>query len=109
MDANFAYCRDCGKQISRHANACPNCGCQCRSPKSAGVAAIFSFIIPGAGQVYAGRPSAGMFYFFGCVAVTLFGAIVSYFLFTLGLFVSMLSGIVWIASIYDAYVNTNEV
>jgi uncharacterized OB-fold protein len=78
------YCRECGKQVSSEARSCPHCGAPWptgpnevsdaehlerlntlyRQPVPAsfspGVAAVLSFFIPGAGQIYRGKIAKGL-------------------------------------------------
>ena len=71
------YCRECGKQVSSEAPTCPNCGVPqpvilaggyaptlataypLAPRKDTGIAALLSFFIPGAGQMYKGHVGAG--------------------------------------------------
>jgi hypothetical protein len=69
------YCRECGQLVSGEAPSCPHCGvpnptgaaspryihpAQTAPTHSAGLAAVLSLIIPGAGQMYRGRVGAGL-------------------------------------------------
>jgi TM2 domain-containing membrane protein YozV len=64
-------CPICNKEISRAATACPSCGhpINPQSMKtsqrswSPGIAALLSFIIPGAGQMYKGHVGTGILWF----------------------------------------------
>lgn len=64
-------CPACNKQVSNYAGACPSCGhplaqpAQNAAPRkwNRGVAALLSFIIPGAGQMYKGHVVAGILWF----------------------------------------------
>lgn len=63
-------CPDCGKDVSNQATACPGCGHPIKAAEarpivvsagpSAGVAAVLSLVIPGAGQMYAGSVGGGI-------------------------------------------------
>jgi TM2 domain-containing membrane protein YozV len=55
-------CPECKKEISDSAQTCPNCGFAIVRPKkwSPGLAALFSLIIPGAGQMYRGKVGTGL-------------------------------------------------
>lgn len=67
-------CPECSKRISNSAVSCPNCGypipvvpstsaaiSQTTQPKwNAGVAALLSFVLPGAGQMYKGQLGDGI-------------------------------------------------
>lgn len=61
-------CPACNKQVSSHAAACPSCGqpINAQAPAtidktwSPGLAAVLSFFIPGAGQIYRGRIGSGL-------------------------------------------------
>ncbi|MGB9965237.1 zinc ribbon domain-containing protein [Halobacterium hubeiense] len=94
-----AYCRNCGEVIDAKAEICPECGVRQRSPDTgfgnqAGIAAVASLLIPGAGQIYLGHLGRGL------------GFIVASFV--AGLFSIFLIGIpfllaIWVYGIYDAY------
>ena len=56
MNGNMMYCKDCGKEISKNAKACPNCGCSYEDDVSISHKACaigFSIIIPIIGFVLA--------------------------------------------------------
>lgn len=69
-------CPECRKEISSAAASCPGCGHPMMAsplslplavapPKwSPGVAALLSFLIPGAGQMYKGQVGNGLVWFF---------------------------------------------
>jgi TM2 domain-containing membrane protein YozV len=87
------FCKQCGKEIADKAVICIGCGCSTSNTatevKNPTLAAIFSGIIPGAGQYYCNNPKRGAMFFVG--------AIIGMFLFTIpGI-------IVWLANIADAY------
>lgn len=96
---NEVYCRDCGAVIRADAEICPECGVRQRSPDTgfdnrAGIAAVASLLIPGAGQIYLGHLGRGL----GFLAAS----------FVAGLFSMFLVGIpfllaIWVYAIYDAY------
>jgi hypothetical protein len=54
-------CPECKKEISGEAASCPSCGYVLKKPRkwNPGLAAVFSLIIPGAGQIYKGKLGAG--------------------------------------------------
>ncbi|MGI6078822.1 MAG: zinc-ribbon domain-containing protein [Fastidiosipilaceae bacterium] len=67
------YCSNCGSQMAEDAKFCPNCGKGTGdrprasgtygvvyTEKSAGLAAVLSIIIVGAGQMYAGKVGRGI-------------------------------------------------
>jgi TM2 domain-containing membrane protein YozV len=66
-------CPACAKQVSNYAAACPSCGHPLQSTDQAqaavqrtwspGIAALLSFVIPGAGQMYKGHVGAGLLWF----------------------------------------------
>ena len=96
------FCSKCGSQLQfDEAEICPKCGVRIKNPqvqggeiKSAGIAAIASFIVPGLGQIYCGQIGRGI--------MILIGFIISCFLIivVIGL---ILAPIAWIWNIYDAY------
>ncbi|WP_220681691.1 hypothetical protein [Methanofollis formosanus] len=97
------YCSNCGTPLEQeNAGSCPECGVQIRPPeeKSAGLAALCSFLIPGLGQVYNGDLKRGF--------MVLLGA-------AIGTALLIIPGmIVWIYGTYDAYktaqrINAGEV
>ena len=56
MNGNMMYCKDCGKEISKNAKVCPNCGCRYEDDVSISHKACaigFSIIIPIIGFVLA--------------------------------------------------------
>lgn len=63
-------CPECGREVSSAAASCPGCGHPIRASAvlatepyrkwSPGVAALLSFLIPGAGQMYKGHVGAGL-------------------------------------------------
>jgi len=67
------------------------------SPKSPGVAAILSILVPGLGHLYSGNPLSAVFWF---LAAAIAGALI-YIL--IGF---VLLPVVWIGSVIHAYVST---
>ena len=66
-------------------------------PKSPGVAAILSIIVPGLGHLYSGNPGAAAFWFIsGAVSALLIMLIVGIFLLP----------VVWVGAAIHAYVST---
>jgi hypothetical protein len=68
----LTICPECKKEISNTAQACPHCGYISTTPSaprqwSPGIAALLSFIIPGAGQMYKGKIGAGLLWFVAVV------------------------------------------
>ena len=113
------FCSKCGADVEHNAQNCPNCGAQlyetqpntyqtgAQQPpqyitplKNAGLAAVLSFIIPGAGVIYAGQIGKGLLYFIIGLLVT----IGTFFL----IFIGILFLIFWVWQIYDAYNITEE-
>jgi TM2 domain-containing membrane protein YozV len=101
------FCPTCGAELKYpDAEICPSCGVRIKEPampkyipepieeKSAGIAALCSFFIPGLGQVYNGNLEKGVIVLIG----TLIGAI---FLLIPGI-------VVWIYGIYDAYTTAEK-
>ncbi len=125
------YCSNCGTQMADDAKFCPNCGKGVGTQpqtggsytgsrvvyteKSAGLAVVLSLLLPGAGQMYAGKIVRGI--------AMLVLSIFAYFLLLVPLiFINVSSGavlgatiavlvllVVWyIFVIYDAYRLTKE-
>ena len=85
------YCRECGKQVSSEAYACPHCGAPhptgmalvvpppppyiqpAPSSFSPGAAAVLSFFLPGLGQICKGQVGPGIGW--------MFATIIGYFMF----------------------------
>lgn len=69
--------------------------------KNSGLAAVFSFFIPGVGQIYNGQIWQGfalmVIFYFGCIPLMAVG---------IGF---VLVPIVWVAGIYDAYTQAEKI
>lgn len=104
-EAESVYCRECGVEIRRAAEICPNCGVRQQPPPRAEsldklidgrvplVAVVLSAIFPGLGHVYARDVDMGLFF------------VVSFLLSVLSLVVLIgfvLVPAIWIYAIYDA-------
>ncbi|MFC7165985.1 zinc ribbon domain-containing protein [Halospeciosus flavus] len=98
------YCRECGAEIRRAAEICPECGVRQRPPPSTAteslfdgrnplVAAILSAIFPGLGHIYAREVEMGLFF-----AVSFLLAVLSLFVFV-GV---VLVPAIWLYALYDA-------
>lgn len=100
------YCNNCGKEIDDKAEICPLCGVRLKEPpkkKSPGIAALLSFIITGAGQVYNEEISKGIILFVLEIILALL-MVFSFLISPLGALVStVLTFVVWVYAIYDAY------
>ena len=125
------YCRDCGNQMGDGQAFCDKCGARADGPgggqapphmiytpeKSAGVAAVLSFLWAGAGQIYAGKIARGLLLLLGYmllmatgVGITFMGAALG------GLGGALVGGVlllvftlsVWVWNIFDAYKLANE-
>jgi TM2 domain-containing membrane protein YozV len=104
-DGDTVYCRECGAEIRREAEICPECGVRQRPPPSSPaveaafdgrnplVAAILSAVFPGLGHVYAREIERGI-----VVAVAFLLAGASLF-FVVGI---VLVPAIWLYAIYDA-------
>ncbi len=90
------YCSNCGAKLKPEADVCLKCGKSVgksgrkgQSNKDPGIAALMSFIIPGAGQIYCGRIGRGLAFLFGTA---------------LGLVLLVIPGLlIYLFNIYDAY------
>ncbi|WP_081633106.1 zinc ribbon domain-containing protein [Candidatus Methanomassiliicoccus intestinalis] len=117
MQLKIMFCPKCGNDIENGSSYCKNCGARIESTpqsayqagvppqyilplKSSGIAAILSFIIPGAGVIYAGQIGKGLLYF-------IIGIIVSFATIMLLPFIVVFL-IFWVWQIYDAYNITEE-
>lgn len=104
-DADGVYCRECGAEIRRAAEICPDCGVRQRpAPRAESldklidgrvplVAVVLSALFPGLGHVYARDVDMGLFF------------AVSFILSVLSLVVLIgfiLVPAIWIYAIYDA-------
>jgi len=98
------FCSNCGAEIDKRAEVCPKCGVRIKYPmagvernadvKSAGIAAVLSFFIPGLGQIYNGQILKGIMLIIGCViSIALCCVLIG--------IVPLL--ILWIYGIYDAH------
>ena len=90
------YCLNCGKEIAKEAEICPNCGIRVSSIKqkktsSPGIAAVLSFLWIGLGQIYNGQIGKGFLLMIGFIilCITLIGIPIAI--------------ILWIYSIINAY------
>lgn len=98
MEKETKYCHNCSTEIDKRAVICPSCGVQqvgvTLSSKNEGLAAVLSFFITGAGQIYNGRIGKGILLFIAMV--------ISWLLCSIVIGVPMLI-IIWIYGIFDAY------
>ncbi|KAF5083371.1 zinc ribbon domain-containing protein [Methanobacterium aggregans] len=107
-DTETKFCFNCGEEISKLAEICPNCGVRLMEPeknvivpqKNAALAAVLSFLVVGLGQIYNGQVGKGI--------LLLVGAIIS------GILMFIVIGVVtwliiWIYAIYDAYNTANKI
>ncbi len=100
------YCTNCGAEIDEKAEICPKCGVRQAEPGAYGksrthqggyqeknpvLAAILSLVIVGVGQIYNGQIVKGIILL---VVTVIFG------LTGIGLIISF---IIWVFAIYDAY------
>jgi TM2 domain-containing membrane protein YozV len=72
--------------------------------KSAGIAVLLSIIIPGAGQMYAGRIGRGLVFLFLGIPLAVILAVLFFWL----IFPLFLPLAFWIYNVYDAYQLCNE-
>ena len=111
------YCSSCGKEITEGTKFCPSCGKAVASEapsqvqsqsvqtpaqiKNPGIAALLSFFISGAGQIYNGQVGTGIFCFI-CVTVLFFAGFVYPLIMVIAL-------VLWIFLIYDAYTTAQRI
>jgi TM2 domain-containing membrane protein YozV len=99
------YCRECGAEIRRAAEICPECGVRQRAPPASEaveglldgrnplVAVLLSALFPGLGHVYAREVEMGLFF-----AVSFLLSVASILVFV-GF---LLAPAIWIYAAYDA-------
>lgn len=102
------FCSSCGEVIKKEAEICPECGIRQKGSnsgeKNPGIAAVLSFIITGAGQIYNGEIGKGIgLMVLQVVNVLLMAVLIGFITFPA----------TWIWAIYDAYktaekINTGE-
>ncbi len=91
------YCKNCGKEIDDKAEICIGCGVRVKEvqeKKSPAIAALLSFVITGAGQIYNGQVGKGIAYF---VLEIIFLILI------LAIIGIILAPLFWIYAIYEAY------
>jgi TM2 domain-containing membrane protein YozV len=106
-EKKIKYCPNCGEKIDEKAEICPKCGVRVKeapiqptAQKSAGLAVVFSFFIPGLGQIYNGQIGKGILFI-------IVGAILALTIFVLVGFI--LYPIFWIYNLYDAYSTAEKI
>ena len=108
--ADTKYCTDCGAEISRDAEICPECGVRQETPsgsseeKESGVSAVLSFLLPGVGQLYNGQVSRGAIVFVGWMVWQFLAFVLTTL--TLGIFFLVWAPVelfVHVVAAYDAY------
>lgn len=88
------FCRNCGSVILKEAEICPKCGVRQLTPKNPTIAALLSFLLTGAGQIYNGQVGKGIFFIaVQAVNVLLMAVLIG--------FITL--PITWLYGIYDAY------
>lgn len=114
VDCVLPFCNKCGKAVTEEMNICPYCGNPLKltptqkkietssvtiGTKNPGLAAVLSLLIPGLGQIYAGRIGRGLIFLFLVIPLTVIIAMFLWYLF-LPVFLPLAF---WIWNIYDAY------
>ena len=114
LNVDEAFCSSCGEIIKKEAEICPHCGVRHQSAvaarinqstpaageKNAGLAALASLIIPGAGQVYNGQIAKGLIIMVLNVISFLSIAVLIGFITT---------PVIYIYAIYDAYQTAEKI
>jgi len=115
------YCNKCGNEIGEGQGFCDKCGQQAGAAvqqqppvpmreKSAGVAAILSFLWAGLGHLYVGKIGFGLILMLLYPVILFFGFI--FLVVALGIFGLILFGVivlaVWIWCIFDSHRLANE-
>lgn len=112
--SDMVYCTNCGEEIYREAEICPECGVRQRDPggstatssgsggqaKDPGIAAVLSFFFTGLGQLYNGEIGKGIAF----IVVQGINFVLIFFLIGLVTF-----PLVWIFGIYDAYKSAERI
>lgn len=112
--SDLVYCTNCGEEIYREAEICPECGVRQRDPggstetgtgsdaaaKDPGIAAVLSFFFTGLGQLYNGEIGKGIAF----IVVQGINFLLMFVLIGLITF-----PIVWIFGIYDAYKSAERI
>lgn len=102
-EAETAFCRHCGERIAAGAERCPHCGVRVRpagDEKNPGLAALASFVVPGAGQVYNGQLGKGIALAVGAaLSIPLMVFVVGFVTF----------GAIWIYGVYNAYTTAERI
>jgi len=105
-------CPDCGREVSRRATSCPQCGApltKAAEPSRVGtsgniLAAFASFVMPGLGQLLQGTPGRAKWHFFvvmGCYVTPLVALLVLHSTaFAMAFFVTAI--ILHMRAVYDA-------
>lgn len=98
----MAFCRICGSEILAEAEICPKCGVrqQTREKKNPGVAAIFSVIWPGLGQIFNGQTGKGILF--------ILLQMINFFLLFFIIGAITIPGF-WVYGIYDAYLTAEKI
>jgi TM2 domain-containing membrane protein YozV len=114
MSKRTKFCFNCGQEIDANAEICPKCGVRVSPPppptnaspaitverKSAGLAAVLSFLFVGLGQIYNGQIGKGiLFIIVGVIAVLTMLILIGFIIYPL----------FWIYNIYDAYSTANAI
>ena len=101
------FCPSCGEKIDEKAEICPKCGVRVKElpaqptvQKSAGLAVVLSFFIPGLGQIYNGQIGKGILFI-------IVGAILAFTMVVLIGFI--LYPLFWIYNLYDAYSTAEKI
>lgn len=103
--ADEQFCSSCGEVIKKDAEICPSCGVRqqgttATGEKNAALAALLSFLITGAGQIYNGQVGKGV----ALLAIQFVNILLMFVV--IGFFTAFLT---WVYAIYDAYTTAEKI
>ena len=105
-DGEIAFCRACGSEIFAAAEVCPECGVSQRrsgssEEKNPALAALLSFVLAGAGQLYNGDVAKGIVLMVAELALASLIFVTIWFF--IGIVFVPILFVVWVYAIWDAW------